>query len=196
MKKVLMAAVMLGMTGGAYAAEFGDLAVRASDLKASAKGAAVAPAKIEALSVSDKSYNIRCKYNEPEELKLAQFVLKGTYNVYSKDSATLSYRALINLSDEFTQDPFSQVFAVGENLKNVAYSGVKYKNHFKFPLTWYSVGAEIERGNLIISKEPVNVEKDSYGATIRTFTGALDVSYNDHHGDFVGVTCTERTFDK
>jgi len=35
MKKILIAAVMAGMTGGAYAADFSDLAVRASDLKAS-----------------------------------------------------------------------------------------------------------------------------------------------------------------
>ena len=33
MRKIMIAAVMVGMTGGAYAAEFSDLAVRAADLK-------------------------------------------------------------------------------------------------------------------------------------------------------------------
>jgi formylglycine-generating enzyme required for sulfatase activity len=36
MKKVLMSIVMMGMAAGAYAAEFGDLAVKATDLKAMA----------------------------------------------------------------------------------------------------------------------------------------------------------------
>jgi len=34
MKKVLMSVVMMGLTGGAYAADFSDLAVKAADLKA------------------------------------------------------------------------------------------------------------------------------------------------------------------
>ena len=33
MKKVLMSVVMMGLTGGAYAADFSDLAVKAADLK-------------------------------------------------------------------------------------------------------------------------------------------------------------------
>ena len=34
MKRILIAAVMLGLTGGAYAADFGELGVTAAELKA------------------------------------------------------------------------------------------------------------------------------------------------------------------
>ena len=36
MKKIIMAVVIMGIAGGVYAAEFGDLAVKAADLKAAA----------------------------------------------------------------------------------------------------------------------------------------------------------------
>jgi len=193
MKKVLIAAVMLGMSGGAYAADFGDLAVKASEMKASVKGEVIFPSKADA----PLTYNIQCKYSDPDEAAKAEFILVGSYMVYGKESAALTYSALINyLSEDFIYGNSSpHVFSVGENLKSDAnYFGAKYKNHFKFTLAWHSVGAEIEKGNLIISKEPVKTEKDQHGATVRTFTGALDVSYNDHHGNYADVVCTHRSF--
>lgn len=36
MKKIIIAAIMMGMTGGAYAGDFGELAVKAEELKAAA----------------------------------------------------------------------------------------------------------------------------------------------------------------
>lgn len=149
-------------------------------------------------------YNIRCKYNDEEEEERVKFSLAGTYNVPGKDSATLSYRATLVAFDTtvfqstsyLEKQPPTVIFAVGRDLKNnVKYASVKYPNHFKFALEWNGVDAMIERGNLIVSKEPVSVVKDKYGATIRTFTGALDVRYNDHHGDYVQVICTQREFE-
>ena len=193
MYKILTAIIVAGLAGRAYAADFGELAVKANTLEASIKAESIAPARADA----PLTYNIQCKYSEPDEAAKAEFILTGTYMVSGKDSAALTYSALINyLAEEFTYSNSSpHVFSVGENLKNDAnYSGAKYKNHFKFTLAWHSVGAEIEKGNLIISKEPVKTEKDQHGATVRTFTGALDVSYNDHHGNYADVVCTHRSF--
>lgn len=210
MNKILIAAaVMLGLGSGAGAAGFEDLAVRAPELKA-ASSASAGPAG--AVSVSGEKaaakavYEIRCRYNDTEEETIARFSLVGTYKVAGNDAATLSYEATITYVDEVLAgnnapldapaDPASVVFSVGKNVKNLPkYAGTKYTNHFKFPLDWHGVDASIDRADLIVSKEPVSVAKDGHGATIRTFTGALDVSYNDHHGDFVQTVCVSREFE-
>lgn len=141
-------------------------------------------------------YDITCAYNDKREEKdMAKFALAGTYIVEGKDEATLDFRATLVLGPEmiFT-DEAGIVFAHGK-LDNMDYNGRKYNNHFKFGIDWKGVDTQIEWGNLIISKEPISVTKDQYGATIRTFDGALDVSYNDHHGDYVKVLCTDREFE-
>lgn len=139
------------------------------------------------------TYRINCEYADAYEVNnVARLDLAGTYNVLNKDSATLTYEATLT----YFQDNLPLMyFAVGEGLKNVPYSGVNYPNHFKFPLDWHGVYGSIEWADLIISKEPTSTAKDEYGATVRTFTGALDVSYNDHHGDYVKVSCTQRGFE-
>lgn len=139
------------------------------------------------------TYRINCKYAAAYEVNnVAKLDLAATYTVLDKDSATLAYKATLTYFED--QLPI-MYFAVGEGLKNVPYSGVNYPNHFKFPLDWHGVYGSIEWANLIISKEATSTVKDEYGATVRTFTGALDVSYNDHHGDYVRVSCTQRGFE-
>ena len=139
------------------------------------------------------AYRISCKYADAYEVNnVARLDLAGTYTVLNKDAATLAYEATLTYFED--QLPI-MYFAVGEGLKNMPYSGVNYPNHFKFPLEWHGVGSSIEWANLIISKEPTSTVKDEYGATVRTFSGALDVSYNDHHGDYVKVSCTQREFE-
>jgi hypothetical protein len=212
MNKILAAAFILGMGGGAYAAQLEDLAVRAADIKAAAGvvpgPAAAVPVAGEKADVTARTYEIRCRYSDAVAETLARFSMIGTYKVAGRDAATLSYSATINyvegnLSGDVPMSdvagpaqPAPVVFSVGKNVKNLPkYHGTKYVNHFKFPLEWNGVDASIDRADLIISKEPVSTEKDQYGATLRTFTGALDVSYNDHHGDFVQTVCVQREFE-
>lgn len=210
MNKILIAAVILGLGGGASAAGFGELAVSASGLKSSASAftGPERPAFVYGEKAAGKAavYEIRCKYNDAEEETIARLSMTGTYRISSADVATLSYEATITYVDEVLAgnnapvdapaDPASVVFSMGKNVKNLPnYAGTRYTNHFKFALDWHGVDASIDRADLIISKEPVSMKKDEHGATIRTFTGALDVSYNDHHGDFVQTVCTQREFE-
>lgn len=113
------------------------------------------------------------------------------------DSATLDFTAVMNFLDKDACDTGEPkvAFAIGKGLKNARYNGSKYKNHFKFEPKWEGVDADVEWANLIISKEPVKVSKDSHGATLRVFDAVLDASYDDHHGDYIRVECVNRDFE-
>lgn len=152
-----------------------------------------APAAAEAAGKAAETYRISCKYKDAYEVNnVARLDMRATYTVLGNDSASLAYKATLTYLSE---KPAAVYFAVGDGLKNEKYSGVNYPDHFKFPLRWHGVSSTIEWGNLIISRKPVSVEMDEYGATVRKFSGALDVSYNDHHGDYVKVVCTQREFE-
>lgn len=144
---------------------------------------------------------LKCAYNDSGEIEQAVFTLHGNMTVEDNKTATLSYSAMIRyVSDSDYGNYFNNsiesnvVFGNEKDVRNIKYNGRVYKNHFKFPLEWTSVGGSIEYAELIISKAPDYVETDKYGAKIETFTGALNVSYNDHHGDTVWVKCTRRYF--
>jgi hypothetical protein len=153
---------------------------------------------IASTSFASTTYkNLECKYNDPEEEKQAKFKLEASMEVIDNKNATLTYSALIHYPSDSNYSGFfgdqlenNVVFAVGKDLKNMKYNGRKYNNHFKFDLDWASVGGEIEYGELIISKNPVEVTANQHGSKVEVFTGALNVSYNDHHGDTVWVKCT------
>jgi len=142
---------------------------------------------------------LKCKYNDAEETQYIRFDLVGALNVLNENEATLTYSTTIfyDVASDYAdyESPEKNiVFGHGKDLKNARYNGTRYTNHFKFELDWHSLFASLEWGNLIISKEPVGTRIDEHGATIQTFTGALDVSYNDHHGDYVQVICERRYF--
>ena len=144
---------------------------------------------------------LECQYNDSTELERAIFTLNANMNVINEDTAYLTYKALIHYPDGSDYGSYwshkvadNVVFAMGTNLKNAKYKGTKYTNHFKFELEWASVGGPFEYGDLIISKKPITTSTDKYGAKIEVFNGALDVSYNDHHGDTVWIKCTRRYF--
>lgn len=153
------------------------------------------------MSFAKDTYNIHCKYNDSGETQNVQFNMNATYVVESTTQATLSHSSLITFvgsTETLTGADVADrvVFATENAVTNVAdYIGRKYNRHFMFKLNWTSVGAGIEYANLIISKEPIRKEKDHYGATIKSFDGALNVSYGDHHGDYVWIICTSRTFE-
>lgn len=156
---------------------------------------------LPAMSFAGEKYYIDCKYNDEGETKHVQFNMEGIYEVENDQKATLHHSSLITYAgysealkgaDVAKNVAFSRQKAV----PNVKYKGTKYNNHFRFDLEWTSLGAAIEYADLIISKQPIKSEKDKSGATIRTFDGALNVSYNDHHGDSVWVICTDRRFEK
>ena len=155
-------------------------------------------ALLASLSSFAKDYRIDCTYDDAEESKDVKFNLTGTYKVIDENNATLTQRSTIFFlgdSYAFDTDPEKNiVFSKGDNLPNAKYNGKKYKDHFKFLLDWSGVFNNIERADLIISKRPVSVSKDEYGATVEVFTGALNVNYNDHHGDYVQVKCINRYF--
>ena len=142
--------------------------------------------------------NLTCSFHDknPDD---ADRRTKGKFQGKLKvngDTAHLEVTAVIHFLDKEACDEGEPkvAFTVGK-LKNVKYSGTKYKNHFKFEPKWEGVDADVEWANLIISKEPVSVKKDAHGATLRTFDAVLDASYDDHHGDYIRVQCVNRSFE-
>jgi len=135
-------------------------------------------------SNADESKRITCTYDDPGEEKQVRFDLNGVITKNSDDKATLRYSAtLIYVQGEEATER-NVLFSHEMELKNVPYKGRKYTNHFRFNMKWHSTYASLDQADLIISKDPVssNIEKGRFGATIETYTGALDVSYNDFHG--------------
>lgn len=138
-----------------------------------------------------------CSFNDVTEAKDVRFSLTGQYTVHGTSHATLAYDASIEfLTVDYTfsnTEGGNFVFSHAKALRGEAYHGRKYQDHFKFPIEWHGVNTDIDRGVLILSRLPSKTIVEGRRTT-KTFTGVLDVSYNDHHGDYVWVKCTERTF--
>lgn len=98
---------------------------------------------------------------------------------------------------------FDAGIITGKQRPNVPYNGKKYPNHLKFPLTEkgseISKGYSIEYANLIISPahtvvksipEQNHWDKNwTWTVEVRKYSAALDVSFNDHHGDYIQLNC-------
>lgn len=138
-----------------------------------------------------------CRFNDRGEESQVLFKLSGDYIVHGTSHANLTYDASIEfIGDDYNWSQTGEhsfVFSHAKSLRGEAYHGRKYSDHFKFDLTWHSVDTSIEYGVLIISRLPISTVVEGRKTT-KTFTGVMDVSYNDHHGDFVWVKCTQRTY--
>ncbi len=92
----------------------------------------------------------------------------------------------------------------GENISNVEYDGRKYPDHFKFRVDSgkgiQTIGdQEVQYANLIIAPEYTVAktvhEHNEWDKTwtwdieIRKHSAVLDVSFNDHHGDYIKLDC-------
>ena len=103
---------------------------------------------------------------------------------------TLNYAVSINI---FKEDIV--IDRQNDNL-HIPYQGNKYTNHFKFKFDLSSTNSRYQSAyaNLIISKVVTNTTIDSYGRAVEEFDTVLDISYNDHHGDYIPLTCTRKYF--
>ena len=114
--------------------------------------------------------------------------------VESEKKATLNYAVYFDIGGDGTE------IAIDRNTKlaNAKYNGRKYNKHFKFVFDLASVTDRYSDAyaNLIISKEVTSSETDQYGAIVASFHAVLDVTYNDHHGDYIPLTCTTRYFNR
>ena len=140
--------------------------------------------------------DFECKFNDRAEAARVEFKLSGEYEVKDETHATLTYDASLEFLDQEWNNNTGHSFVFGhaKSQKGLPHHGRKYKDHFKFEIQCHGVDSSIEYGDLILSRLPASTTQDQYGATIETFTGVLDVRYNDHHGDFVWVKCTRRSF--
>lgn len=161
----------------------------------SRKGIEVSPAA-KATPAAAEAYDeivykdIRCHYveNHQDDWGNVEFNFVGNLTVMNEKEGTLSFAATLELENDFG----FLVFGRADNVRNDPYNGKKYKNHLKFYLNLDGVGYknQIEYAYLIISKEPVKIEEINYGRQRMVFSAVLDVSYNDHHGDYVPLRCT------
>ncbi|MGE0762288.1 MAG: hypothetical protein AB7N80_03310 [Bdellovibrionales bacterium] len=90
----------------------------------------------------------------------------------------------------------------GRDVKNTAYSGRRYANHLKFELTRHaskSAGSQVDYADLIVSPAYL-VEKTipqanhwnkdwTWDIEVRKHSAVLPLSINDHHGDYVPMSC-------
>ena len=140
--------------------------------------------------------NIECKYSKDyvDEWGDVKFYLRiDSMNVKDPKTAEISFVTALVLEDK-------EIWVGKEtSLPNMPYNGKKYKNHFKFELKLSRAskytGSSGADANLIISKEITATEKDQWGAILQKFDAVLDVRYNDHHGDYVPLTCQIRFFE-
>lgn len=152
----------------------------------------LAAAKAELAEVYDEIVyrDIRCHYveNDQGNWGSVEFNFVGNLTVINEKEGFLSFAATLELEEEFG----FLVFGRADNIRNGPYNSKKYKNHFKFHLNLNGVGYknQIEYAYLIISKDPVKIEVTDYRRQRMVFSAVLDVSYNDHHGDYVPLRCT------
>lgn len=144
------------------------------------------------------------RYEQKFSIQLGRFQHDTETN-----EATLS-RYKVAVVDESTLGPelgpFQSVDTISSKEKrfNVAYQGRRYKNHVKFDLLEGETEGDlyVERMNLIISsdyKVVKEVKHQNYWhpevkwtEEFRQFSAVLDLSFNDHHGDYVPLKCIAR----
>ena len=152
------------------------------------------------LTMGAEFKNITCKYSESyrasRDWDTTKFHLQiASFKVQGPKSATLDYAVVMDIFNEG-----ETWIDKNKNLSNVKYNGRKYNNHVKFPLELTRVsdynGSSGAWADLIISKEVTSNSTDQYGATLDQFDAVLDLSYDDHHGDYVQLTCTRRYFNR
>lgn len=115
----------------------------------------------------------------------ASFEFKGRITVTDQKNATLSYVTVLDVTD-FESRRYA---GMGKDVSNVPYNGRKYKNYLKFTLELDSLRSRWSQAsaNLIILPLPVSTP-ESRGRV--SYKAVLDVSFDDHHGDYIPLTCT------
>lgn len=141
--------------------------------------------------------NISCKYSDGYKNNWddSKFFLKINSMTVNMNKATLDYSVLINVKEDgATEDEIW--IDKNKKLSNVLYNGIKYKDHFKFVFDLSRVtdynGSSGASANLIINPTANSSHADKYGKVIESFNSILDVSYNDHHGDYITLSCTRK----
>lgn len=148
-----------------------------------------------ATAMAGPQNDFTCKFNDRAEEELVEFKLAGDYQVRGATEAVLQFDAQLRFKAH-PSDPQGDafVFARSAGLAGTHHQGRKYRDHFRFDLQWSGVEHGIERGILYIARLPSRTDYPSDRLTVETFTGVMDVSWNDHHGDYVWVKCVRRSW--
>ena len=133
--------------------------------------------------------NIRCTYDpgHVEEYNSVDFRLRGTLTVSTDQKAgSLSHVTYLKVEEYIN---IGKDKAVVNSDYNPSPDSM-WHNHLKFDLDIEEVGSPYGDAYafLIISKAPVK-EEDGW----KVFSAVLDVSYDDHHGDYVRLLCRVRS---
>ena len=120
-----------------------------------------------------------------------------------KEAFVSRFSLSIIMEDQKTQGIVPHVLVGsmnGEGLKNLPYSGRKYKGHYKFDLDGQLHGnAPLEYAYLIVSPEYKVVKRVNrqnmwnpdikWVEEFREHSAVMDISLNDHHGDYMPMKC-------
>ena len=174
--------------------------------------------RLEEQAASSQIFNVTCRYTAQQIEKDGEyydhpyFQVKFKYDIKSSSEASIDYEGYVAGTktvedDGQTAQGIDAIFFGKKVAPNVPYKGKKYANHFKFRLAGYPG----DYADLIIEKTPQILKEfktwqypgGSYKGTwvdcahrrktiSYSFQGVLDVSYNDHHGDYARLTCESR----
>ena len=123
-----------------------------------------------------------------------------------KEATISSYNLSLIIEDQDSNGivPHVQVGALnGSSRSNLPYSGRKYKGHLKFDLDGSLAGnAPLEYAYLIVSPEYKVVKRIDHQnmwnpeikwvEEIREHSAVMDISLDDHHGDYMPMKCWSR----
>jgi len=151
-------------------------------------------------AIAKKYGNLTCRYTDQEQLgdEQGKYVqVKGYLMINGDDDAVLMAATnYINFGAKIVSgkivivnaETFSSDRTKIQNVKGYSQRAKLYKNHFKFPVLGVNLNTNAD---LIISKEAKEVKKRTAWGTgvVFVFDATLNVSYDDHHGDYVKMKC-------
>ena len=159
---------------------------------------------------SAQVFHVMCRFTVGEiEDYQSYFQMEFNYDIQSDSKAYINYEGYIahieDVMDEGqTAEGIKATFFGKRKTENIPYKGQKYSNHFKFDVEDYP-GAYayliIEKSPIVTAESkpweslgwsdylndkscPYKVKRVSY-----SFSGVLDFSIDDHHGDYARLTC-------
>ena len=144
--------------------------------------------------------NLKCRYSDQEQLgdEGEYYVqIDGTLEIINENIAILNGQATTAYLNAkpvngkvLIQDLVAGVSKIENKANTPGYKGNIYNNHYRF----FAFGQHSDfNGSLIIEKTPkISEAKSPFGHRRKfySFDAALDVTYGDHHGDYVKMTCT------